>query len=186
MHDYYRCVSYYFINFTFAPFFLSLLRAQWIQWLLLSSSSFSSYTHKHIHTLAHPHRQINTDIHKHTHTQTNPHGQTNRETDLCFDWNDQCLWVNGNGFWGGLWQRWCLRQLKGRTQVEEIWPKGSGDWVLFEEWVWVLLVLQWRCLMFILNERGREGARESEGFEIWPRGCGEDWEGEVICVQKWV
>ena len=52
-----------FINFTFAPFFLSLLRAQQTQWLLLSSN-----THKHTHAQTHPHKQINTKIHKHTHT----------------------------------------------------------------------------------------------------------------------
>ena len=69
---------------------------------------------------------------------------------------DWCLWVNENGFWclwigiGGedqcLWVDWnkslhvhlllwvgacggdgCLRQLKGRTQVEETWPRESGD-----------------------------------------------------------
>ena len=69
---------------------------------------------------------------------------------------DRCLWVNGNGFWclwidtgNGdlcLWVDWneslhvhmllwvdacggdgCLRQLKGWAQVEETWPRGSGD-----------------------------------------------------------
>ena len=156
MHSYCKCVSYYLINFTFAPFFLSLLCAQRTQWLLLSSSSFSSDTHKHTHTQTHPHRQINTEIHKHTHTQTNPHGQTNRETNRCLtgtisawsmlvgqrewvlmlaaeidawlEWFSACASIVVGRC---LWQRWCLRRLKGQTQVEEIWPRGAGGfWFL--------------------------------------------------------
>ena len=124
-----------------------------------------------------------TQTHPHTNTSTNPQRQTNREIDRC-SWNDRCL----IGACGSCLNGACESCLIGA------WPRGSRDWVLFEEWVWVLLVLQWRCLIFILNERGREGARESEGFEmavklsmeIWPKGCGLDREGEVICVQKWV
>ena len=119
-------------------FFLSLLCAQRTQWLLLSLSSFSLNTHKH------------------THTQTNPHGQTNRETNRCLTgtisaWSmlvGQREWVlmlaAEIGAWlewfsacasivvgRCLWQRWCLRRLKGQTQVEEIWPRGAGGfWFL--------------------------------------------------------
>ena len=151
----------------FAHFSLSLLRAQRTQWLLLSSSSFSSNAHKQTHTQTHPHRQINTEIHKHTYTQTNPHRQTNREIVWCLT---RIIGACGSCLIGAC-----------ESCLIDAWLRGSGDWVLFEEWVWVLLVLQWRCLIFILNDRGREGARESEGFEmvvklsmkIWPRGRGD-------------
>ena len=119
-------------------------------------SDFSSphlfFPQMHTNTQTHPHRQINIEIHKHTHTQTNPHRQTNREIDRCLTGTISAC---GSFLIGA-----CESCLIGA------WPRGSGDWVLFEEWVWVLLVLQWRCLIFILNERGREGARESEGFEM--------------------
>ena len=60
----------------FHTFFLSLLCVQnkLSLRLLLSSSSFSSDTHKHtrtnIPTQIHLHRQINTEIHKHMYTHT--------------------------------------------------------------------------------------------------------------------
>jgi len=49
--------------------FFSLSSLCKTNWLLLFSSSFSSYTHKHKHKhiQTYPHKQINTEIHKHTH-----------------------------------------------------------------------------------------------------------------------
>ena len=93
MHGYYRCVRYYFINFTYAHFFLSLLCAQQTQWLL-SSSSFFSDTHKHthtqnIHTDKSTRKYINTPTHKQTHVEK----PTKRQIEAwsVLDWNDWCL-----------------------------------------------------------------------------------------------
>ena len=74
---------YYFINFRFAPIFLSLLCAQQPQLLIL----FSSDAHKYIH--------INKSTQKHTHTQTNPHRQTNREIWVA---GEERIWVTGERF----------------------------------------------------------------------------------------
>jgi len=185
MHGYCNCVYYYFINFTFHTFFLSLFSVQneLSLRLLLSSSSFSLDTHKHTHTQntqRHPLKQINTEIHKHTHTDKPTERQIGAGVgrlwigaggarlefmgrrkwvwmlvDRCWrrrsvlvgqrEWvlmlwisaggGDWCLWVDWNkslhvhlSLWvGACGGDGCLRRLKGRTQVEEIWLKGSGD-----------------------------------------------------------
>ena len=98
------CVYHYFINFTFYAFFLSLSSLCKTNWLL-SSSSFSSYTHKHKITnrQTHTHRQINTEIHKHTHANKPTERQIGAGVGrLWIDGSvmvalDQSLWVDGIG-----------------------------------------------------------------------------------------
>ena len=104
MHGYYRCVSYYFINFTFAPFFS-----------LSSSCTTNSVTSPLLiffflkHTQTHPHtNKIAIEIHKHTHTDKPIERQIDASVDrLWINGSvlvalDQSSWVNGNGS-GCLW-----------------------------------------------------------------------------------
>ena len=99
LHGYCSMYIYYFINFR-SHLFFSLLRAQPTNSVtFLSSSSFSSDAHKHIHT--------DKSTQKHTHTQTNPHRQTNKEIDRCL-WSlvrglagEEVIWVMELGSWIG-------------------------------------------------------------------------------------
>ena len=107
---------YYFINFRFAPIFLSLLYAQQPQLLIL----FSSDAHKYIHT--------NKSTQKHTHTQTNPHRQTNREIWVA---GEERIWVTGAWFvdrpvkkGSGLPSLVC-----GSAGEERIWVVELGLWI---------------------------------------------------------
>ena len=142
MYSYCSMCIYYFINFTFVPFLLSLLCAQQTQWLLLFSSSFSSDAHKHTHTQTHPHRQINTEIHKHTRTQTNQ--QRDRSV---LDLNDRCLidacgmisaWsvlVEWSVLVGLVWSvlvglAWSELDWEG-VEIGSCWFYSEGVWYLF-------------------------------------------------------
>ena len=75
MHGYCKCVFYYFINFTFAPFFS-----------LFSPCTTNSMTSPLLiffflrYRQTHPHINTSTQTNQHRDTRTHPHEQTNKET----------------------------------------------------------------------------------------------------------